>query len=157
MLCKSSLFQVNRSDKFVRTTHRAAPGWKGSTTRCPYNLPPTSQIIWTFTGYSHRITDSVNCLNQWNRFVSFWTSNQEKKKLLNDHFRFIHVPIGFVPNFFLLKMLLILHFCSGTVCQAKIYFKREGVKNICHQSSGVSSMNQTKGPYDLINLCNLSL
>ena len=65
LLCKSSLYSIRRGDKFTRNAHRSAPGWrkcgKGSTTCCPYALPPTTTVKGQVTGYSHTITDSVNC------------------------------------------------------------------------------------------------
>ena len=65
ILCRSSLYPISRSDRFVRNSHRSAPGWKkcgkGSTTCCPFTLPPTSQVVGNFTGYKHDIRDSVNC------------------------------------------------------------------------------------------------
>ena len=65
IICRSSLYPISRSDKFVRSSHRNAPGWKkcgkGSTTCCPFTLPPTSHVIGNFTGYKHEIKDSVNC------------------------------------------------------------------------------------------------
>jgi hypothetical protein len=49
----------------VRNSHRNAPGWKkcgkGSTTCCPYTLPPTTMVTGNFTGYTHQITDAVDC------------------------------------------------------------------------------------------------
>ena len=65
ILCRSSLYPISRSDRFVRNSHRSAPGWKkcgkGSTTCCPFTLPPTTQVVGNFTGYKHDIRDSVNC------------------------------------------------------------------------------------------------
>ena len=65
ILCRASLYPLSRGDKFVRNSHRNAPGWKkcgrGSTTCCPYTLPPTNQVTGNYTGYTHQIRDAVNC------------------------------------------------------------------------------------------------
>ena len=65
MLCKSKLSIIQRADKFQRNSHRSAAGWKkcgnGSTTCCPYTLPPTKQVTGQVTGYKHVIKDSVTC------------------------------------------------------------------------------------------------
>ena len=62
---RASLYPISRGEKFVRNSHRNAPGWKkcgkGSTTCCPYTLPPTTKVTGNFTGYTHQITDAVNC------------------------------------------------------------------------------------------------
>ena len=65
MICRSTLSTVKRSDKFSRNAQKSAPGWKkcgkGSTTSCPYALPPTTQITGLVTGYTVKISDPVNC------------------------------------------------------------------------------------------------
>ena len=65
LICKSILPQHKRSDKLVRKSHRHAPGWrkcgKGTTTCCPYALPPTSEVTGKVNGFKHKIKDSVNC------------------------------------------------------------------------------------------------
>ena len=65
LICKSTLPQQKRSDKLVRKSHRQAPGWRkcgeGTTTCCPYALPPTSEVTGQVTGFKHKIKESVTC------------------------------------------------------------------------------------------------
>ena len=65
LLCKSKLHPVKRRNRFVRHSHKTAPGWKkcgkGSTTCCPFMSPPTNQVTAQITGYTHQIKDPVNC------------------------------------------------------------------------------------------------
>ena len=65
MICRSKLYPKSRADKYSRTCHKNAPGWKkcgkGTTTCCPFALPPTTKVIGQVTGYTHQIRDSVNC------------------------------------------------------------------------------------------------
>ena len=65
ILCTSKLHPVKRGDRFVRNSHKTAPGWKqcgkGSTTCCPFMFPQTNQITAQITGYKHQIKDPVNC------------------------------------------------------------------------------------------------
>ena len=65
LLCKGKLSTIRRGDQFIRRSHRTAPGWKkcgkGSTTCCPYTLPPTTSVVGLVTGFKHEIKDSVNC------------------------------------------------------------------------------------------------
>ena len=74
MLCRSTLSVVRRGDRFTRNAHKSAPGWKkcgkGSTTCCPYAFPPKNQITAQVTGFSHKITDSVNCETE--NYVYYW-------------------------------------------------------------------------------------
>ena len=74
MICKASLAQPKRGDKLVRKTHKSAPGWKkcgkGSTTCCPFALPPTQTVVGQVTGYSHQIRDPVTCETQ--NCVYYW-------------------------------------------------------------------------------------
>ena len=74
MICKSTLSTVKRSDKFTRNSHKNAPGWrkcgKGSTTCCPYALPPTTQVTGLVTGYTLKITDAVDCETE--NCVYYW-------------------------------------------------------------------------------------
>jgi hypothetical protein len=59
MICRSSLPTVKREDRFTRNSHKSARGWrkcgKGSTTCCPYALPPTSQVTGLVTNYKEEV------------------------------------------------------------------------------------------------------
>ena len=74
LICRSKLYPNSRAEKLSRTCHRNAPGWKkcgkGPSTCCPFALPPTTQVTGQVTGYSHRITDSVNC--QTSNCIYYW-------------------------------------------------------------------------------------
>ena len=74
LICKSTLPQQKRSDKLVRKSHRQAPGWrkcgKGTTTCCPYALPPTSEVTGQVTGFQHKIKESVTCESE--NCVYYW-------------------------------------------------------------------------------------
>ena len=74
MICRSSLSTLQRSDKFTRNCHKSAPGWrkcgKGSTTCCPFALPPTTQVTGLVTGYKVKILDAVNCETE--NCVYYW-------------------------------------------------------------------------------------
>ena len=74
ILCRAKLYPFTRAEKYSRRCHKTAPGWKkcgkGSTTCCPFSLPPTTQVTGQVTGYCHTITDSVycetpNCIYYW--------------------------------------------------------------------------------------------
>ena len=82
LICKSTLPQHKRSDKLVRKSHRQAPGWrkcgKGTTTCCPYALPPTSEVTGLVTGFNHKIKDSVNCESE--NCVYYWKCQKENCK-----------------------------------------------------------------------------
>ena len=83
IVCKSTLPQPKRSDNLLRKSHRQAPGWrkcgKGSTTCCPYALPPTSEVTGQVTGFKHKITDSVNCESE--NCVYYWKCQKTNCKL----------------------------------------------------------------------------
>ena len=65
LICRSKLYSISRAGKFSRGCHKNAPGWKkcgkGTSTCCPFTLPPTTQVTGHITGYTHHIRDSVNC------------------------------------------------------------------------------------------------
>ena len=82
MICRSSLPTVKREDRFTRNSHKSAPGWrkcgKGSTTCCPYALPPTTQVMGLVTNYKHKITDAVNCETE--NCVYYWRCTKSNCK-----------------------------------------------------------------------------
>ena len=65
LICKSTLSRPKIEDRFTRKSQRSVPGWKkygkGSTTCCPYTLPPASQVTGLVTGFKYKIKDSVTC------------------------------------------------------------------------------------------------
>ena len=50
-LCRSKLYPISREERFSRTCRKNAPGWKkcgkGTTTCCPFALPPkvSDQVV----------------------------------------------------------------------------------------------------------------
>ena len=82
MICRSSLPTIKRGDRFTRNAHKSAPGWrkcgKGSTTCCPYALPPTSQVTGLVTGFSHQISDAVDCETE--NCVYYWRCKKSNCK-----------------------------------------------------------------------------
>ena len=68
--------------QLIHTSHRAAPGWKkcgkGSTTCCPYTLPPTRTVTGQVTGFKHEIQDSVDCTTT--NCVYYWKCRKENFK-----------------------------------------------------------------------------
>ena len=82
LLCRSSLFQLNRGNRFLRNSHREAPGWKkcgkGSTTCCPFALPATREITGLVRGFKHTIKDPVNC--QTSNVVYYWKCKKDNCK-----------------------------------------------------------------------------
>ena len=74
IICRSKLYPILRAEKYSRTCHKNAPGWKkcgkGTTTCCPFTLPPTTQVKSQVTGYIHPIRDSVNCETQ--NCIYYW-------------------------------------------------------------------------------------
>ena len=79
VLCRSSLFQPNRGNKFKRNSHREAPGWKkcgkGSSTCCPFSLPATRKITGHITGYQHEIKEAVTC--ETSNCVYYWKCRKD--------------------------------------------------------------------------------
>ena len=79
VLCRSSLFQPNRGNKFKRNSHREAPGWKkcgkGSSTCCPFSLPATRKITGQITGYQHEIKEAVTC--ETSNCVYYWKCRKD--------------------------------------------------------------------------------
>ena len=66
ILCKSTLSKISRTP--ARGTHRSAVGWKRCSTaggrqcnQCPYTPVSASSITSHVTGYTHNITQSINC------------------------------------------------------------------------------------------------
>ena len=82
MICRSKLYPMTRSEKYSRTCRKNAPGWKkcgkGAGTCCPFALPPTTQVTGQVTGYTHRITESVNCETK--NCIYYWKCNKPKCK-----------------------------------------------------------------------------
>ena len=82
LLCRSSLYQTNRGNRFQRTSHKEAPGWKkcgkGSTTCCPFALPATRKVVGQVTGFEHTIKDPVNC--ETTNCVYYWKCRKENCK-----------------------------------------------------------------------------
>jgi hypothetical protein len=82
IICRSTLPTIKRSDRYTRNSHKSAPGWrkcgKGSTTCCPYALPPTNQVTGLVTGYNHKITDAVDCLTE--NCVYYWRCKKSNCK-----------------------------------------------------------------------------
>ena len=68
LLCKPRL-DPKQPDRPTRTS-RTTPGWKpcqGNRSRCPicpFTAKPTSQVVSNFNGFTHTITDYVNCQSQ---------------------------------------------------------------------------------------------
>ena len=73
---------MNRGNRFLRNSHREAPGWKkcgkGSTTCCPFALPATREITGLVTGFKHTIKDPVNC--QTSNVVYYWKCKKDNCK-----------------------------------------------------------------------------
>ena len=66
IICRSKLYPVStRTNKYSRRCQKTAPGWNkcgnGSSTCCPFALPPTKQVTGNVTGYTHTIVDPVDC------------------------------------------------------------------------------------------------
>ena len=82
ILCRSKLYSVRRGEVLSRRCHKSAPGWKkcgkGSTTCCPFALPPTTKVISQVTNYEHTIKDSVNCETQ--NCIYYWKCTKHKCK-----------------------------------------------------------------------------
>ena len=82
MLCRSKLYSVRRGEKLTRKCHKSAPGWKkcgkGSTTCCPFALPPTTKVISQVTGYTHTIKDSVTCETE--NCIYYWKCTKNNCK-----------------------------------------------------------------------------
>ena len=82
ILCRSKLYSVRRGEVLSRRCHKSAPGWKkcgkGSTTCCPFALPPTTKVISQVTNYEHTIKDSVNCETQ--NCIYYWKCTKNRCK-----------------------------------------------------------------------------
>jgi hypothetical protein len=82
LLCRSKLYPISRDDKFARRCRKNAPGWKkcgkGSTTCCPFSLPPTTQVTGQVTGYTHHIKDAVSC--ETTNCIYYWKCKKSKCK-----------------------------------------------------------------------------
>ena len=82
VLCRSTLFNINRVDKFLRNSHRNAPGWKkcgkGSSTCCPFALPSTKTVSGQVTGFVHNIKEAVDC--ETSNCVYYWKCVKDKCK-----------------------------------------------------------------------------
>jgi hypothetical protein len=64
ILCSSKLSPIKRLDRVRRGTHKSAPGWKkcGKPCHvCPFTLPDCSEVVGQANGYTHTITEPVNC------------------------------------------------------------------------------------------------
>ena len=82
IICRSSLPTIKRGDRFTRNSHKSAPGWrkcgKGSTTCCPYALPPTTQVTGLVTKYKHKIKDAVDCETE--NCIYYWRCTKSNCK-----------------------------------------------------------------------------
>ena len=82
ILCRAALYQPKREDKFKRNCHKSAPGWKkcgkGSTTCCPFALPPTQTVTGQVTSFKHTIKDSVTC--ETSNWIYYWKCIKTKCK-----------------------------------------------------------------------------
>ena len=82
IICRSKMYPVSRAGKFSRNCHKNAPGWKkcgkGAATCCPFALPPTNQVTGLVTGYTHTISDSVNC--QTKNCIYYWKCKKSNCK-----------------------------------------------------------------------------
>ena len=64
LLCKSKLYPAKRAQKFKRSTHKEAPGWKKCAKPCkicPYTLENTNTVIGTSSNFKHVIKEAVSC------------------------------------------------------------------------------------------------
>ena len=65
MICRSKMYPIGRAEKLSRMCHKNSAGWKkcgkGTSTCCPFALPPTTHVTGQVTGYIHQIRDAVNC------------------------------------------------------------------------------------------------
>ena len=75
ILCKSTLSKISRNP--ARATHRSAAGWRRCSTtggrqcnQCPYTPVSAGSITSHVTGYTHNITQSINCKTE--RVVYAW-------------------------------------------------------------------------------------
>ena len=59
MLCRATLYQPKRENRYQRNCLQSAPWWKkcgkGSTTCCPFTLPPTKTVTGLVTGFTHNM------------------------------------------------------------------------------------------------------
>ena len=82
IICRSKMYPVSRAGKLSRNCHKNAPGWKkcgkGAATCCPFALPPTNQVTGLVTGYTHTISDSVNC--QTKNCIYYWKCKKSNCK-----------------------------------------------------------------------------
>ena len=82
LLCRLKLYSFKRGEKLTRKWHKSAPGWKkcgkGSTTCCPFALPPTTKVISQVTGYTHTIKDSVTCETE--NCIYYWKCTKSNCK-----------------------------------------------------------------------------
>ena len=82
VLCRSKLYSVGRAEKLTRKCRKSAPGWKkcgkGSTTCCPFTLPPTTTVRSQVTGYIHTIKDTVDCETP--NCIYYWKCTKNKCK-----------------------------------------------------------------------------
>ena len=80
ILCRSKLYSMRRTETLSRKCHKSAPGWKkcgkGSTTCCPFTLPPTTKVTSQVTGYVHTIQDPVTCETE--NCIYYWKCIKSK-------------------------------------------------------------------------------
>ena len=73
ILCSSKLYPVKRGNRVQRSTHSDAPGWKRCRKPCPvcpYTLDDCSEVVSQITGYSHTITEAVDCNSE--NCIYYW-------------------------------------------------------------------------------------
>ena len=75
LLCRSKLPKVSRNP--TRSTHRNSAGWKRCSAsggrgcnQCPYTPVSASSITSHVTGYTHQITEAINCTTE--RVIYAW-------------------------------------------------------------------------------------
>ena len=82
ILCRSKLYSVKRGTFLLRKCRKSAAGWKkcgrGSTTCCPFALPPTAKVMSQITGYTHTIKDPVDC--QTENCIYYWKCSKTNCK-----------------------------------------------------------------------------
>ena len=82
ILCRSKLYSVKRGTFLLRKCRKSAAGWKkcgrGSTTCCPFALPPTATVTSQITGYTYKIKDPVDC--QTDNCIYYWKCSKTKCK-----------------------------------------------------------------------------
>ena len=80
LLFRSKLYYMRRTEILSRKCQKSAPGWKkcgkGSTTWCPFTLPPTTKVTSQVTGYIHNIKGPVTCETE--NCMYYWKCTKSK-------------------------------------------------------------------------------